>query len=103
MKTQKGFTLIEMLIVLTIISVLLILIVPNLSQQNETVQARGCDALIEMAQSQVQAYEIEHGALPETLQTLVDADYLKSTQCDGGTKTITLDATGTVRLQEPTS
>ncbi|PNY97825.1 competence protein ComGC, partial [Staphylococcus chromogenes] len=35
LKENKGFTLIEMLLVLLIISVLLILIIPNIAKQSE--------------------------------------------------------------------
>jgi competence protein ComGC len=37
-KKVKGFTLIEMLVVLGIISILLLLFVPNLSKQKEAIQ-----------------------------------------------------------------
>ena len=98
MNNQKGFTLIEMLIVLTIISVLLILIVPNLAQKNEVIQTKGCQALVEMAQSQIQAYKIDNGSLPENLTVLVDEGYLKSASCDGGSRSLTLDVNGSVQL-----
>lgn len=99
MKNQKGFTLIEMLIVLTIISVLMILIVPNLSSKNETVQSKGCDALIQLAESQVQAYKVDNPSIDLTsLQTLVDNDYLKSDTCAGGSKKVTLSEDGSITL-----
>lgn len=37
----KGFTLVEMLVVLGIISLLLLLFVPNLSQQKDAIQKKG--------------------------------------------------------------
>lgn len=40
---QKGFTLIEMLIVLLIISVLILITVPNLTKHNDTVDEKGCE------------------------------------------------------------
>lgn len=39
---KKGFTLIEMLLVLLIISVLLILIIPNIAKQSDHIQKTGC-------------------------------------------------------------
>lgn len=99
MKNQKGFTLIEMLIVLTIISVLLILIVPNLSKKSETVQTKGCEALIQVAESQVQSYRIDHpGESIPTIQTLLDENYLKSDSCAGGSKKISLSTDGSVTI-----
>ena len=47
-KKQKyaGFTLLEMLIVLLIISVLILLFVPNLAKHKETVDKKGNEAIV---------------------------------------------------------
>src|SRR5699024_11489782 len=58
-KNNRGFTLIEMLIVLMIISVLIMLIVPNLSGKTKEVNDKGCDALVSVVQTQVDRSE-EH-------------------------------------------
>ncbi len=47
MKNEKGFTLIEMMIVLLIISVLLIITIPNIGRHNATVNEKGCEAYVE--------------------------------------------------------
>ena len=44
-KNQKGFTLIEMMIVMVIISVLVILVIPNASDVLSKANNTGCDAL----------------------------------------------------------
>ncbi|MBD1222742.1 prepilin-type N-terminal cleavage/methylation domain-containing protein [Virgibacillus halodenitrificans] len=49
LKNNRGFTLIEMLIVLMIISVLIILIVPNLSGKSKQVHDKGCEALVNVS------------------------------------------------------
>ncbi len=41
---KRAFTLIEMLLVLLIISLLLILIIPNIAKQSSHIQSTGCDA-----------------------------------------------------------
>lgn len=84
MKNQKGFTLIEMLIVLAVISVLLILFIPNLGDKSEGINEKGCEALIQLAENQVIAYEIDNGHKPTQVQDLVDEDYLESTTCNNG-------------------
>ena len=43
---EDGFTLIEMLLVLLVISVLIILIIPNIAAQSRNVQDTGCDAQV---------------------------------------------------------
>jgi competence protein ComGC len=77
MTNQKGFTLIEMMIVLMIISVLLIITIPNVTKNNDSINAKGCEAYIKMVQAQVQAYEIDHNQLPTTIQELITKGYLK--------------------------
>ncbi|MCP3030300.1 prepilin-type N-terminal cleavage/methylation domain-containing protein [Halobacillus sp. A1] len=81
---QKGFTLIEMLIVLLIISVLLIITIPNLTKNTDSVRSKGCEALIMTAEAQVEAYYIENDEYPESISTLVDGEYLKQSTCPNG-------------------
>ncbi|MBA9025410.1 competence type IV pilus major pilin ComGC [Peribacillus huizhouensis] len=78
---EKGFTLIEMLIVLFVISILLIITIPNILKNQNSIQSKGCDAYVKMAQSQVQAYQIDHNTLPNSLAELKDEGYLKETYC----------------------
>ncbi|WP_404453001.1 prepilin-type N-terminal cleavage/methylation domain-containing protein [Virgibacillus necropolis] len=85
-KSQKGFTLIEMLIVLMIISVLIILIIPNISKKSEEVYDKGCKALISVVQTQAEAYYLDNGSHPATTETLVTAGYITEEQktCKNG-------------------
>ena len=53
---KKAFTLIEMLLVLLIISLLLILIIPNIAKQTAHIQTTGCDAQVKMVNSQIGIY-----------------------------------------------
>jgi competence protein ComGC len=80
LKKNKGFTLIEMLVVLMVISVLIILIVPNLNTNSENINEKGCDALTALVQAQIDAYYIDHGKYPSTLGTLVSENYINENQ-----------------------
>jgi len=77
---EAGFTLIEMLIVLMIITVLIILLIPNLSTRSEDVHSRGCEALINTVQAQVQAYQLDKGKLPTSLTQLATENYIEEEQ-----------------------
>ncbi|MFG6121047.1 MULTISPECIES: competence type IV pilus major pilin ComGC [Thalassobacillus] len=79
-KNEKGFTLIEMLIVLLIISVLLIITIPNVSNNNSMVRDKGCDGLVKLVEAQVQAYYIAENKLPANISELVSEQYLTDTQ-----------------------
>lgn len=87
---EEGFTLIEMLLVLLVISVLIILIIPNIAAQSRNVQDTGCDAQVKMVQSQIEAYTLNEGGDPTSIQDLVP-DYLTAEQvsCQNG-DTITI-------------
>lgn len=43
---QKGFTLIEMMVVLLIISVLILIAIPNVTKHSATIDDKGCEAYI---------------------------------------------------------
>lgn len=45
-KQQAGFTLIEMLIVLLIISILILITIPNVTKHFSTIDEKGCKAYI---------------------------------------------------------
>ncbi|GAB2573476.1 competence type IV pilus major pilin ComGC [Gracilibacillus alcaliphilus] len=91
MRNEKGFTLIEMLIVLAVISILLILFIPNLANKSDNINTKGCEALLQMAENQVLAYEIDQGKKPTNLDELVREGYLETTECSNGSKYIGFD------------
>ncbi|WP_226656969.1 competence type IV pilus major pilin ComGC [Pseudalkalibacillus hwajinpoensis] len=91
-KQEKGFTLIEMMIVIMIISVLLLIAVPGLTKNNDVVEEKSCEATIKVAQTQVAAYKANENKLPASIDDLVADEYLdmEETTCPGGeTLTIT--------------
>ena len=67
----KAFTLIEMLVVLLIISVLLLLFVPNLTKQKDSVKETGNAAVVKVVESQAELYELNHTNDQATLEEKV--------------------------------
>lgn len=59
-QTVKAFTLVEMLVVLLIISVLMLLFVPNLTKQKEAVKDKGNAAVVKVVESQRELYNLNH-------------------------------------------
>lgn len=99
MKNQKGFTLIEMMIVLLVISMLLIITVPYISKHTSNINSKGCEGYMKLVEAQVQAYKIEHNKIP-TFTELADDKYLKSSdaKCPDNS-TIVITAEGDVKKQ----
>ncbi|NRD80739.1 prepilin-type N-terminal cleavage/methylation domain-containing protein [Bacillus sp. BRMEA1] len=93
---ERGFTLIEMMIVMLIISVLLIITIPNVTRHNTNINNKGCEAYVKMVQAQVQAYEMDVNKIP-TIDDLKTAGYIMkdSKGCPNG-EAIKIDADGTV-------
>ncbi|MCM3738744.1 prepilin-type N-terminal cleavage/methylation domain-containing protein [Oceanobacillus luteolus] len=100
LKNNKGFTLIEMLIVMLIISVLLILIIPNLTSQSKNVNDKGCDALVAVVQAQADAYYLDKGQTASSIQTLIENNYLEENQKTCGDSQITV-SNGKATIKSP--
>ncbi|MYL33491.1 prepilin-type N-terminal cleavage/methylation domain-containing protein [Pontibacillus yanchengensis] len=96
MKNEKGFTLIEMLIVLMIISTLLLITIPHISTNNSVVQNKGCEAFIKLVETQAHTYEMDKGEFPESINVLMSDGYLESETCPNGDELI-MEANGLVK------
>ena len=87
---EKGFTLIEMIFCISVILVILLLVIPEVTSKNTVVKDKGCEAQIEVVNSQILLYEIENGKLPTSLNQLTKGDhpYLtkKQVTCPNGKK-----------------
>ena len=82
---QKGFTLIEMMIVLMIISILLMIAVPSMTKSNEVVKSKSCEATMKLVQSQVAAYNAANETtLQGDLTPLLTDKYVDTLQCQLG-------------------
>ncbi|WP_198520849.1 competence type IV pilus major pilin ComGC [Alteribacter populi] len=81
LKEEKGFTLIEMVIVLMIISVLLLIAVPSLTKNTEVANKKGCEATVEMVQAQVASYEVSTSEKLTDLATLESEGYVDRIKC----------------------
>ncbi|RHW38747.1 competence protein ComG [Lysinibacillus yapensis] len=86
-----------MLIVLLIISVLILVTIPNVTKHFASIDSKGCEAYVKMVQGQVEAYKIDHHAIP-TLEALKEKEYLPKDEeaaCPNG-DSIQINADGSV-------
>ena len=82
-KKQAGFTLIEMMIVLLVISVLLIITIPNVTKNNSTINNKGCEAFVRMVEGQVQAYRLDNDDEIPKFEDLAKEGYVGKEDEDG--------------------
>jgi len=82
--TEKRIlvTFIEMLVVLLIISVLLLLFVPNLTKQKDSVTDTGNRAVVKVVESQAELYELNHTNETASLSKLVAEGQITQKQAE---------------------
>lgn len=101
MKRNNGFTLIEMIFCISVILVILLLVIPNVTSKNRVVKEKSCDAQIEVVNSQIVLYEIENGELPTSIRDLTSGEhpYLteKQATCPSGLRISISDGQAYVR------
>ena len=56
---KDGFTVLEMILVLSVISLIFLITLPNIQQKEQIIRKKGCEALVEVVNSQILLYEID--------------------------------------------
>lgn len=79
-KKHRAFTLLEMSIVLFIISLLVLIILPNLASQRKHATGVHRSAMTSVIQTQIDLYQNEIGESHVDFDTLEKADYLTKDQ-----------------------
>ncbi len=86
-KMQKGFTLIEMVVVIAIIVLLLLIIAPNLARQKQNAEKSTDRAFKTTLQTQVELYKNEYGEKKKPdFAELREKKYLTEKQYDKATQ-----------------
>lgn len=98
LKNEQAFTLIEMMIVLLIISILILIAIPNVTKHSKSIDNKGCDAYVAMVQGQVEAYKMDLKSIPSSVDELSEKEYLpEEAKCPDG-RGITIDSDGKVEI-----
>ncbi|WP_134698568.1 competence type IV pilus major pilin ComGC [Ammoniphilus sp. YIM 78166] len=77
LRSQDGFTFLEMSIVVAIIGILLLMAMPNYQGAAEKAQAKSCEANRKMIEAQVVSYMVDTSIIPTELAPLVATGYLR--------------------------
>lgn len=98
LKNKKGFTLLEMTIVVIIISVIFLLTVPSIQKTLSVVNDKGCKAIEKVADAAILEYKMEYGEYPNSVNDLVSAGLLSEQQlkCDGSKSLVIIDGEASI-------
>ena len=76
MCNKKGFTLVELLLVVVILGILAIIAIPRITTSATTARINACATNIDALNTQIELYRVDNDAWPATLATLTgDPNY----------------------------
>ena len=80
MKNRKGFTLIELMIVIAIIGILAAMAIPNFKKARASARQKACYSNIRVIQGAVEMYNMDVSSMMSglSISTLISGNYLKS-------------------------
>lgn len=75
-KNLRGFSLLELLAVVTILGIIALVVIPRISVSSKTAKENACRQNIAEINSAAERYYFDNGSPPATVQALVDGKYL---------------------------
>ena len=77
-KKKKGFTLLELLVVLAILAILIAIAIPVYKNQKEKAAITAHNANVRVLETAVESYRQDKGKLPDDMNELATGGYIKS-------------------------
>ncbi|WP_429947842.1 competence type IV pilus major pilin ComGC [Enterococcus sp. DIV1297f] len=78
-RVKKGFKLVEMLVVLLVISILVLLFVPNLAKQRGIIDEKGNAAIVKVVETQIELFRLNENREPSR-EELIAEGYVSEEQ-----------------------
>ena len=88
---KKGFTLIEMVVVIALISALFLLTIPNVSRVLDLFLEKGCQAQLKVIDTALIEYRLAYDEEAQSTDELVDAELISEQQTTCQSQTISID------------
>lgn len=77
---KKAFTLLEMIFVLSVISLIFMLTIPNIQKSLSLLHSKGCDAQLKIVDAAILQYQLEYQTIPYSIDELVSESYISQEQ-----------------------
>lgn len=77
---KKGFTLLEMIVVIMIIALLMLITIPNIQRVMQIVQDKGCESQLKLVDTAILEYMLEYDEIPDSIDDLISANLLSDKQ-----------------------
>lgn len=77
---KKGFTLLEMIVVLSVITLLFLLTIPNIQKVMTLFDKKGCEAQLKVIDAAILEYKLEFEEIAQDTDQLIDAGYISDAQ-----------------------
>ncbi|MBK0348447.1 prepilin-type N-terminal cleavage/methylation domain-containing protein [Aerococcaceae bacterium zg-ZJ1578] len=97
-KNKRGFTLIEMLIVLIIVALLMAIIIPNVAGQRNRIEKQARENIAEIIETQVNTYNLVESTQDASLAKLVSEGYITQKQSDEAQRLLKLSSDTVIQL-----
>jgi len=68
---HRGFTLIELIVVITVLSLLMVVVAPQMFERADDAKHKAAQIQIDKVGNAIELYKLEVGRFPETLEDLV--------------------------------
>lgn len=90
---KKGFTLLEMIVVLSVMTLLFLLTIPNIQKIMTLFDQKGCEAQLKVIDAAILEYKLEFGEIADDPDQLVEAGYMTEAQmtCQNGDRIVITD------------
>lgn len=77
---KKGFTLLEMIVVVCVLSIIFLLSIPNITKVIQTVEDKGCLALLKVVDTAILQFKLSEDRYPNDIQELLNAGFIIDAQ-----------------------
>lgn len=98
-KDKRGFTLLEMLLVLIILAILMAIIIPNVSGQKKRINEQAAEDIREIVQTQANTYQLVENDDSVSLDVLLSEGYITQKQKNEAEKFLEVQTIGSDEIQ----